>query len=91
MLSRSRRVTTVLAVVVCCCVLSFYRTTDAAGPKSQLPFANAVQQRIEMINHLRDIKQLLKEQNALLGSGNLKVVVTHQGPGTRDQGRGTRD
>lgn len=74
----------VAANVVCYCVLTFYGTTDAAGAKSQQPFANAVQQRIEMINHLGDIRQLLKEQNALLRSGNLKVIVTNREPGTGD-------
>ena len=57
------------------CVLSFYRTTDAAPPKAQQPFANSVEQRMEMINELREIKGLLKEQNALLRSGDVKVVV----------------
>ena len=30
---------------------------------------------MEMINELREIKGLLKEQNALLRSGDVKVVV----------------
>ena len=71
----------IAANVVCYCVLTFYGTTDAAGQKP--PFANAVQQRIEMINRLGDIRQLLKEQNALLRSGKLKVIV--------DEGRGARE
>ena len=65
----------IAANVVCYCVLSFYRTTDAAPPKPGPPFANAVQQRMEMITELREIKQLLKEQNALFRSGNLEVTV----------------
>ena len=58
-------------------VLSFYETTDAA-PRSDAgkpPFANAVEQRFETIRELQEIKQLLKEQNALLRSGGLKVIV----------------
>lgn len=58
------------------CVLGFYQRTDAAAAKGNPPpFANAVQQRMEMIGHLRDIKDLLKEQNGLLRSGNLTVVL----------------
>ena len=57
------------------CVLSFYRTSEAAKPPVE-PFANSVQQRMEMIAQLREIKDLLKEQNALLRSGNLTVFIT---------------
>lgn len=66
-----------------CCVLSFYRAGDAAPLGERQPFANAVQQRMEMINQLTEIRTLLKEQNALLKeqtkllrSGELKVVVS---------------
>jgi len=64
------------ANVLFCCVLSFYQATAADPAKAKQPFANAVQQRIEMINELREIKGLLKEQNALLRSGSLTVVVS---------------
>ncbi len=64
------------ANVVFCCVLSFYRTSDAAENPPREPFANSVEQRIEMIRCLREIRDLLKEQNALLKSGTVKVVVT---------------
>jgi hypothetical protein len=57
-------------------VLSFYQTTQAAPPKPTPPFANAVEQRIEMINQLREINARLKEQNELLRSGKLKVVLS---------------
>lgn len=40
------------------------------------PFANAVEQRDEMIRELREIRGLIKEQNALL-----KQLVDH-GPST---------
>jgi len=36
--------------------------------------ANPVEHRIEMIAELKEIKALLKQQNAILRSGNLKVV-----------------
>ena len=65
----------IVANVLFCCVLGFYRATDAAAPKPQPPFANAVEQRMEMITELKEIKKLLKEQNALLRSGEVKVVV----------------
>lgn len=63
------------ANALCCVVLSFYRTSDAASQKSPPPFANAVEQRFEMVRELKEIKQLLKEQNALLRSGQLQVTV----------------
>lgn len=56
-------------------VLSFYRTTDAGAQAPVEPFANAVAQRSEMIACLKEIRDLLKEQNALLKSGSLQVVV----------------
>lgn len=56
-------------------MLGFYQTTTAAPPQAQEPFANAVQQRFETIDVLREISSLLKEQNALLRSGKLEVVI----------------
>jgi len=65
----------IVANVLFLCVLSLYRTIDAAPPRAQQPFANAVEQRMGMIEELREIKVLLREQNALLRSGTLRVVV----------------
>ena len=67
----------IVANVLFCCVLGFYETTDAAPPKvkAKQPFANAVEQRMEMIKQLKEINDLLKEQNALLRSGDVQVVV----------------
>lgn len=56
-------------------LLSVSQATDAAPTSSNVPFANAVEQRMEMVNQLKEIKILLKEQNSLLRSGSLKVVV----------------
>ncbi len=70
----------VAANVLCYCVLSFYRTTDAAPVKGYPPFANSVEQRNQMVNELREIKVLLKEQNALFRSGKLKVIVSEPEP-----------
>ena len=69
----------IAANVLFYCVLSFYRATDAApiNPRqpAQLPFANAVTQREQIINQLRELNESIKEQNMLLRSGNLKVIV----------------
>jgi hypothetical protein len=52
-------------------VLGFYQTTATAKQPAAAkpPFANAIEQRMEMIGHLKEIKELLREQNALLRSG----------------------
>jgi hypothetical protein len=47
-------------------VLSFYESSSAAPPSGQPPFANAVEQRYEIIRELQQIKTLLQEQNQLL-------------------------
>jgi hypothetical protein len=56
------------------CMLSFYQTTTAATPAGG-PFPNSTELRVEMIDQLKEIKDLLKEQNALLRSGEIKVVI----------------
>ncbi|MEX2175600.1 MAG: hypothetical protein WD872_14650 [Pirellulaceae bacterium] len=50
-------------------VLGFYSTSGAAPNAGQPPFTNSVEQRESMVRELREIKELLKEQNALLRSG----------------------
>lgn len=47
-------------------VLGFYSIGVAAPQAGQPPFASSVEQRSEMIRELREIKELIKEQNALL-------------------------
>ena len=64
-----------IANVLCYCVLSFYQT-GAAQSGSRPTLANPVEERKEVISNLEDIKTLLKEQNALLRSGQVKVIVT---------------
>ncbi len=62
---------------LCYSVLTSYQTSHAQQKTGgDLPFANSVQQRAEMVSELQEIKNLLKEQNALLRSGNLKVIIT---------------
>jgi len=58
-----------------CCVLSFYQMSDAAPPGPNQPFANAIEQRNDMVAQLKDINTQLRELNALLRSGNLQVVI----------------
>jgi Asp-tRNA(Asn)/Glu-tRNA(Gln) amidotransferase A subunit family amidase len=58
----------VTANAALCGVLGFYSTLGAAPQSGQPPFANPIDQRAEMVRELREIKELLKEQNALLRS-----------------------
>jgi hypothetical protein len=69
---------TITAAIVLC-VLGLYRPSAAADPETSQPnppFANSVQQRAEMIEQLKAVVAELKEQNALLRSGKLKVLVS---------------
>jgi hypothetical protein len=50
-------------------MLGFYSTGGAAPQAGQPPFANSVEQRAEIVVELREIKELLKEQNSLLRGG----------------------
>jgi hypothetical protein len=61
-------------------VLRFYQDSDAAPRSANQPFANAVEQRMEMITQLREIRVLLKEQNTLIKQQNelLGSVVPQQ-------------
>jgi len=65
-----------IANVLIYCVLSFYQMGAAQNSAPRPTIANPVQQREEMLSQLEDIKTLLKEQNALLKSGQVKVIVT---------------
>jgi hypothetical protein len=47
-------------------MLGFYRSSDAAPQANQPPFANAVEQRQEIIAVLKEIRDELKAQTALL-------------------------
>ena len=71
------RWTALLALnVVLWCVLGFYGSITAAPQRGQPPFANSVEQRAEMVRQLQEINAALKEQNAILRSGKVKVIVT---------------
>lgn len=66
--------TLVMTAVLSVGVLSFYRTSPAA-PGQQMPFANPTGQRQEMVEQLKELNRLIKQQNALLSSGKLRVVA----------------
>ncbi|QDU28787.1 hypothetical protein ETAA8_38920 [Anatilimnocola aggregata] len=60
-------------------VLGFYSSSGAAPQGGQPPFANPIDQRNEMIRELREIKELLKEQNSLLrGTTKPNATATPQ-------------
>jgi len=63
--------------VVSLCVLGFYKTTDAAPRQAPKQFANPVEQTFEVINQLKQLNALMKEQNKLLRSGTLRVVISN--------------
>ena len=67
----------ITANVTLACMLGFHQSGSAAQ-KGAEPFANAVQQRAEMIEQLKEVGALLKEQNALLRDGKLQVIVTSE-------------
>jgi hypothetical protein len=75
MIRKSGLMWLVVANVLCYCVLSFYQTVVAQS-SSRPTLANPVESRSEMNAHLEEIKNLLKEQNLLLKSGQVKVIVT---------------
>jgi hypothetical protein len=62
-----------MANLVVASVLGFYSTLGAAPPMGQPPYANQVEQLEEQIRELREIKELLKEQNDLLRGGAIKA------------------
>ncbi len=61
--------------VAAVCMLGFMQTSRAQNPEVMPPFANAVDMQQEIITQLRELNRSVKEQNALLRSGNLHVVV----------------
>ena len=77
----SRWTLLVIANVLVVGVLGFYSTLGAAPQAGQPPFANPVEQRADQVRELREIKELLKEQNALLRGGATKNANASN-PGT---------
>lgn len=59
------------AVLAAAIVLNFFGgRSPAMGEASNQPFANAVEQRMEMISQLRAIREAMTEQNRLLAEQN---------------------
>ena len=67
----------IMSNVLFLCVLSFYRTSPAA-PGKQMPFVNPAGQREVIIEELKELNRLVRQQNALLSSGKVMVVVADQ-------------
>jgi hypothetical protein len=65
-----------IANVLCYCVLTFYQTGLAQMSAPRPTLSDPAEERRELIANLEAIKALLKEQNALLRSGDVKVIVT---------------
>ncbi len=55
------------------CVLGFYGTGTAQQPHSGL--VNSAEQRLEMIEQLKQLNRQVAEQNQLLRSGQLSVTI----------------
>jgi hypothetical protein len=62
----NRSVLACVAAAAVLCVLGFYSLLSAAPAGGKPPFEDAVTQREEMIRELREIKELIREQNGLL-------------------------
>ena len=77
-ISRFRWMALLVANAVALCMLGFYGSSSAqlAQPAPNLPFANQVEQTDEIIQQLKQLNLLMKEQNNLLRSGRLQVVVS---------------
>lgn len=74
-MSQSRWWLLAVAVVAIQIALGVYQS-GAAQSGSKPTLANAPEDRQAMIAHLEEIKNLLKQQNELLKSGDVKVIVT---------------
>jgi len=59
-------------------MLGLYETSSAAPRATSEPFANAVEQRFEIINQLKEVNGQLREQLTLLRSGKLQVVTAEK-------------
>ncbi len=73
--TRNRFLALVVLNVGFWCVLGFQQSTSGQPDPPKLPFANAVEQRFQTIHELQEIKLLLKQQNELLTSGKLQIML----------------
>ena len=76
----SRWVAPLLGGALLFCVLGLYERTIAQTRETKPPFANAVDLQVQVIDQLKELNGLLKEQNALLKSGTLQVVIAEKKP-----------
>ena len=60
------------------CVLGFYGALSAQAPQVNPPFASAIDQQNEIIAQLKELNRQVKEQNTLLRSGGLHVVIAEK-------------
>jgi hypothetical protein len=60
------------------CVLGFYGVLSAQAPQVNPPFASAIDQQNEIIAQLKELNRQLREQNTLLRSGGLHVVIAEK-------------
>lgn len=70
-----RWVVLLCANVALWCVLGLYGNISAAPQGGRQPFANAVEQRAEMVRQMEEINASLKETNTLLRSGKVQVII----------------
>ena len=64
--------------LLCWFMLGFHQPASVAQlppNNGELPFANSVAQRFDIIDQLKQINTQLKEQNTLLRSGTVRVLV----------------
>jgi hypothetical protein len=71
----SRWATVVVLNVAAWGVLGAYQYSVAQSRGPQLPFANSNEQRSDILAELREIKELIREQNNLLREGASKNAV----------------
>jgi len=57
-------------------VLGAYQYSAAQSRGPQLPFANSNEQRSDILTELREIKELIREQNTLLREGAAKHAAS---------------
>ncbi|HEX4131335.1 MAG TPA: hypothetical protein VHZ24_14945 [Pirellulales bacterium] len=57
------------------CVLGLFQATLAQNPPVYPPFNNAVDMQLEIVTQLKELNRQVREQNNLLRSGQMQVVV----------------
>jgi hypothetical protein len=68
----SRWTTIVVLNVLAWSLFGGFRMCTAQSKGGQLPFSNSVEQRSEILTELREIKDLIREQNTILRDSGAK-------------------